>query len=276
MLLGKKLGYSESVKVLGTIVEYSQLKQTATLLKGNSAIEVDANDLVVMEYIGKMNETEIFEGDVFNYVGNKQTNLRIRLDGDRVILEVLNKKMKPVNEYANFEKAHLPRYGNRLSMVGNYYEMLNELPSLDFNIKIVKCVDSGHYYYAGNNIEDETVDMIKVIYIGSHLLQEEAYFRTTIDWENYMKLIEEGSYIEVTPFELQKYVMSGGMPVKEEKKPVMYAPAQEERICGVSCDCAEDEDCAESYETEAEIEYCQGCGEDEDDCECPVDEDPFN
>lgn len=246
MLLREILAYSEDEKILGTVVEYSRIKETATLKRGEDTYEVSANGLVVMEKIGKIQGVDIFEYDVFQGVGS-EVRYMLNLNEGKIVLSTINNRLEVTQKVAQFGLSEFKNYAHSLDLIGHYFELKEELKTVDFNIQIVKMDED--YYYAGNNKDAEEIDMIKVIYIGAVLFEEEDYSRFTITHEEYLDHVENKRYIEVEPSALAMHVANK-----------IYSPITSEDNCG--------EDCACSFNDEDKEDMC-GCGNvRKEDCEC--------
>ena len=85
------------------------------------------------------------------------------------------------------------------------------------NIAIVKDTNNGDVYYACNDKKNEAIDLIKVIFLGSELLEEEDYLRVTFGYDFYLEMLEFGDIVEITPTELMLIVGSKITKSMEEK-----------------------------------------------------------
>lgn len=109
-----------------------------------------------------------------------------------------------------------------------------------FNIKIVRDTDYGDFHYACHNRETGEIDLIKVVYIGAMLL-EENYKRKTFSFEEFEAMFESGELVEATPYELQKYAMSLSNRSRFDDR------------CG-DCDCETSDECHLEEEESEEVE----------------------
>lgn len=230
MLLKDVIAYSEKEKVLGTVVEYSRVKKTATLKNGEKLHVVDAEDIFTMDYIGEMNNTPIYEYDVFKGVGSDVRYI-IKLNKEGLAeLHVIDKKLKELRIADVTPVKELSKFSHSLELQENYFILKEKLPVVDFNIRVVREYSNGKtsYFYVGNNPKDETVDVIRVIFMGSTVLEEEKYERTTISWDDYLKRVELKAWEEVRPQEIANYLY--GMASENEVQPQEQAKGQAKYI----------------------------------------------
>lgn len=109
-----------------------------------------------------------------------------------------------------------------------------------FNIKIVKDTLSGNFHYACHNRETGEIDLIKVVYIGATLL-EENYKRTAFSFEDFEAMLESGHLVEATPYELQRHAMGSSNRSRFDDR------------CN-DCDCETSDECHLEEEESEEVE----------------------
>lgn len=285
------LVYDEVTEVLGLLVSINHLTGKATIAVEDGEMITDLENLVMLEKIVDINGEDIVNRDVFSGATtlNEDKLWEIELLGNgNVVLHLLDEKLNRVETGEQFEPSKLELLvPEMLTLEGNIYEFnVVEEKTVDFNIKIVKQVTNEgiDYMYACNNKETEEVDLIKVVFVGSTLLEEENYQRVTVTHEEYLEYIEAELLTEVTPQELQNYVTGLMYGYKAEQ-----ANAGE-KVCGLNCGCEvyceeeneEDDFFEELYEEEYEEDcdcdfcrtdfvdndLCDDCGEYHEDCDC--------
>lgn len=211
------LVYFEEGNVFGYVKDVDVLERSVTINTGEIEMELHLDEVEFLPLIGTFNGVVVVDGDVFKAVNNNGDELyyQINLQKDEinVVFHLLDENLEKLESGEEFDKSLLESiFCEALEHVGNIHEIKNEnlQEEVDFNIKVVK---DGHniYYYACNNTVEETVDLIKVVFIGANLLEEE-YSRTTVDYDEYLEYIATGFVTEVSTQELQEYaygVMSG-------------------------------------------------------------------
>ena len=287
------LVYDEATEVLGLLVSINHLTGKATIAVEDGEMITDLENLVMLEKIAEIEGEDIVNRDVLYATITTTTNedklWEIELlDNGNVVLHLLDEKLNRVETGVPFEASRLELLVPEILMLkGNIYELeIKEEKTVDFNIKIVKQVTNEgiEYMYACNNKEEEEVDLIKVVFVGSNLLEEEEYKRFTVTHEEYLEYIELEILMEVTPQELQNYVTGLMYGYKAEKD-----VNTEEKNCGVNCDCSVfcEEEIEEEYDETVEEEeedypcdcdicrgeylnddICNDCGEYHEDCDC--------
>src|SRR5690606_6499815 len=109
--------------------------------------------------------------------------------------------------------------------------------------------DSNTYYYACNNKEEKEIDLIKVIFIGTQLI-EEKYERLTVPYEEFEDMVNDNVITEVSPHQLQQYAINkmSNSVYTEDGYEVEYA----------DCDCEDyDEEVEEDLEKEFICDVCE-------------------
>ena len=254
MLKENIAGYSKEKNVLGLVIEFSLLERTATLRDFDGVNHtVPLEGIVEVEYIGDYQSEEVYDGDVFV---SEQTGEGVELVkvGDKVSLRPLDEKLNyvDVGEVGAIELEQMVKIFEQLEfvLVGNIHQMREELEQLnselesavsgqdnhfDFNLKIVKeKLTNGkyQYYYAGNNKEEEEVDLISVIFMGAGFHEGKPYERFTVDYDQYLELVDS-ALIDVSPAELQEYamkLMSGELDEEEDEYSTYYDNEEDDEV----------------------------------------------
>src|SRR5690606_610016 len=84
------------------------------------------------------------------------------------------------------EKKQFHLYNNRYELMVDTEDETEEESFTAFNIKVVRKTDSDgylHYYYAGNDVERQMVDLIEVVFIGHHLMENDTYKRVELPYD---------------------------------------------------------------------------------------------
>jgi hypothetical protein len=211
----KAIGYVEELGLLGAVTNYNFLTDEITLLTDlndeNSSHVVKNEYVELLHFAFEINDVEIFDKDILGAVNGKSYQVEVHSDGevqlhlvnDRLEFEKSGEKFKPTKEI-------LSQLSEVMDLLGNYYELISEVSKTpSFNVKIVKHFDGSNYtyYYACNNKEVEQIDLIKVLYMGHQLLEEEEYERNTLSYEDYLSRIEDKNFTEVSPQELHNFVL---------------------------------------------------------------------
>lgn len=268
-MLNKKnvIGFAKEAGVLGAIGEISYLKGTATLVAENEELfVVQLDDVTFLEEVGSIGEAVIFNRDVLGTVDGKLYEVELQANGTDIKLHLLDNKLNRVEEGETIDKSNLSVLEPYVELLGSIFELELELPVVDFNIKIVKNFNGQFitYFYACNNKETGEIDLIKVVFVGASLLEED-YTRKTLNHDEFLDAIENGTLKDVSPQELQNYatgvrygrVSTGTITASQVTGGVTSQP---------SC---EEEDCCEIEEEEEEDgDYCEECGSHEIECEC--------
>lgn len=254
MLKENIAGYSKEKNVLGLVIEYSLLERTATLRDFDGVNHtVPLEGIVEVEYIGDYQSEEVYDGDVFvsELTGEGVELVKV---GDKVSLRTLDEKLNyvDVGEVGAIELDEMVKVFEQLEfvLVGNIHQMREELEQLntelesdvsgqdnhfDFNLKIVKeKLTNGkyQYYYAGNNKEEEEVDLISVIFMGAGFHEGKPYERFTVDYDQYLELVDS-ALIDVSPAELQEYamkLMSGELDEEEDEYSTYYDNKEDDEV----------------------------------------------
>ncbi|QOV08209.1 YopX-like protein [Bacillus phage Kirov] len=240
------IGFATDKEVLGAIGNISFLDETITLVTADDELVVATIDEVIyLEAIGAFGESVIFEHDVLMASSKQLYEISIEDREERIFqLHLLDEKLNRTKSGETFQEDKLEALGEFLELVGNLYELKAELPEfdLDFTVRVLR-ETSGEktYYYAYNNPQKEEVDLIKVINVGSHILEGE-YLRVTIPHAEYIEYLESELFVEVDPKEVEKLAMQ---PLVATGQVVL-----------------------KDLEEEDDDGFCKDCGNNFDYCEC--------
>lgn len=264
-MINNSIGYAEVVGVLGEVVEFSLLKGTYTLLDENQETHVvDMDEVKELKYLGDFEESAVYEHDVFGNTVTKQMYELTFNEKGLINIYALDAKLERISSKPDNTIKDLSELTLNLVLLGSIYE-LEAKPLPEFNIRIVRHFADGEttYFYACNDKENEMIDLIKVVFVGSQLLEEEDYERVTITYDEYQENIEEGLYKEVNPQELQNYAL--GLSRNTVATDVIKVEATKttyEAVGDYPDDDEEDEDDND--------DLCEECGEEEQDCDCEL------
>lgn len=283
MLKNKAIGYAKEAKVLGGIGNVSFLEGTVTLVDENEELHVvDIDEVIELAEIGKIGKVSVYRHDVLTSV---EINRKYEIDLDTrglAHLYLLDDKLERVKVGDSFEPATVSKFEGVLEVVGSIFELKNQKESIDFNMRIVRESKNGEitYFYVGNNVEEETVDLIKVIYIAHKIFEGEVYERITITHEEYLEDVASGVLKEVNPMELANYVTGvsyGHTPVNTDDFAGEFAEEEDDDeddydIFPDDIDDDEDDDFENTgfAPQDEDDDSCDECGEHEDDCDCDL------
>lgn len=241
------IGFAKEAKILGAIGNISFLDGTITLVTADDTLVIEKiEDVIYLEALGAFGEEVIFEHDVLMAQSQQLYEISIEDREERIFqLHLLNDKLERVKSGETFQEDKFEALGEILTLVGNKYEMEEELPEFDlnFNVRVVReKSDEGTYFYAFNNSEREEIDLIKVINVGSHILDGE-YVRITISHEDYIQYLESELFEEVDAKEVESLAMT---------------PCVAHGRIDTDVDAPKEED----------EDICQDCGEYIEECQC--------
>lgn len=241
--------FDTELNVLGGLAGIDFLNQTANIMDSEGDIVVaKLENLIQLEVVGTMNGEPVLNGDVIASPSGKY-EIELQEDG-KLAVYLLDKNLERSVKGESFDADKLESMATYAVLEGHILELKAQVETVDFNIRVLRQFIDGEtvYYYACNNKETEEVDLIKVIYVGHFLLEEEDYERTTLSHENYLSLIKEEGFKEVSPQELANYVT--GMSYGNKPKTSLDTKVKDEQ-------------------NEVEIDdenFCSECGKHEDDC----------
>lgn len=265
--------FDTETNVLGAIASVDFLKQTVTILTDeDEQVVAKLDNVKFLEQIGYIGNNGIINHDVVTTADGTLYEIVLQEDGQNVQLHVLGNKLERIEAGDVIAKTDLTVLEPYVTFVGNINE-LEPVALVDFNIKVVRSQlfhEDITYFYACNNAELEEVDLIKVVFVGHQLLEETAYERFTLTHEQYVEAVEGGTITETTPQNLMNYItgLTYGVSSRfetEEFEEEYYEDEDEVEDEEVSEDC----DCIDCrLAREDEVDSCEDCGEDEEDCEC--------
>jgi len=247
------IGFATVEKQLGAIGEISFLDETITLVTADDTLVVEKMENVIyLEALGAFGQSVIFEHDVLMAQSEQLYEISIEDREERIFqLHLLDSKLERVKSGETFQEDKFEALGEFLTLVGNKYELKEELPEFDlnFNVRVVReKSDEGTYFYAFNNSEREEIDLIKVINVGSHILDGE-HVRITISHEDYIQYLESELFEEVDAKEIESLAMT----TLVAKGQVSFTEA------GIKVSDSKEED---------DDDYCEDCDEHIEYCRC--------
>ena len=265
----KAVGYVAKENFFGVVEKYDFIKDELVLSDGRDKICVKPSNAYIMYEAFELNGTPVYHEDILESKSGKLYKVHLSPDG-KISLNRMDEELKLI---INVGEAFIPTKEAVMSMglsgmkiKGNYYKILTEKnKSLEFNVKIVKFIDnenSLHYLYACHDKQRTKIDLIKVLYFGHHLLEEEDYERVSLSYKEYLKMVREGDLVEVSPQELHNYVLGT----------YKYCDLNSEDTTDYTYDeydkYEEEEEEYDEYEYEYEEDYeiCEECGEDTNEC----------
>jgi len=257
--------FDKESDAIGAIAGVDFINQTMTILADDDEMIVASmKNVVFLENIGYIGKQGVVNHDVLQTTDEKLYEIILLADGN-VQLHLLNRKLERVEAGDIITKEDLHTLEHYVTLVGNKYELEPE-QSVDFNIVVVRenTPENGiTYYYACNNAEVEEVDLIKVVFVGHQLLEEEKYERITMSHEEYLDAVDAEMLKEVGQNELLNYVtgLAYGKKSSVAKTNVEVDDLDE---CEDFCD---DED-SDNCDGDSLDDFCDECGNHEYDCEC--------
>lgn len=106
-----------------------------------------------------------------------------------------------------FNKYHIRLKNRTIWRHATEITIVEEDDIFDFNIKITRDINE-NYFYACNNKDSQEVDLIKVIFIGGLLLEEENYSRKTVSYFDFNEMLSKKELIEDSQSGLLEYAMT--------------------------------------------------------------------
>lgn len=269
LINNKNIGFATEEKVLGAIVAVNLLDGTVTLMDDNEEIyTVDMEQVIELEELGTIGNQYIYEGDVVKVTETGKVYEIIKQEDNEIAMHLLDNKLNRTEGGLglSFERQQLSVFGGVVELLGNIHEIKAKQPTVDFNLAVFRYVEDGEvaYYYAGNNKENEQVDLIKVIFLGHQLLEEEDYERETVTYADFLELVADGTLTKVNPMELANYVT--GLLLEKKNPNVGIGAFVEFDEVGVASEDEQEVDEREKYPEE----YCENCDEHYEDCECDL------
>jgi len=200
--------YIPEVNVFGDVANIDFLTNSVTVKDSDGELHTANIDKVErLDYLGKFEGQNLFNRDVLKTYDGKLYEIDLLEDG-MIQLHLLDKRLNRVETGKKVDKLQIHKVAPHVEIVGNYFQLLQDVETVDFNIKIVRMAEDAfyNYYYACNNKAKGTIDLIKVIYMGSVLLPEEDYERIEMAYDTYLDFVENGTITIASPRELQNYV----------------------------------------------------------------------
>lgn len=242
--LGNGLVWDEKSDSIGSILALDFGTQIASIEDSfGEVLLAHLEDLTFLELIGEINEVSVYNHDVLKTVNGQLFEIELLGNKQNVTLFSLNEDLERTGTADSLHKDDIEEAYSYMSVLGSIYEVELEEDKLDFNIKIVRDTfdeDGIVYYYACNNKEEDEIDLIKVVFIGSQLLKEEDYERVTISYDDYLGALGDGELEEATPQMLMDFVLNGENSSNEEQEQV-----EDENCISCNlyfCNCDDDED----------------------------------
>lgn len=279
-MLGKQvLVYADKLKVLGALGEISFLENTVTIVDNDANLhKVGLHEAEFLEQVGELNGAVIYDGDVIQTTDPnlKEKLYELELDQEQGVVELhlLDSKFERVeNELTEIVPLDLfKELQDHVGLVGNIYQLLDSLPKVDFNIKVVKETENGQttFFYACNNKAEGEVDLIKTIFVDNYILEDREYERRTLSHEVYLDSVQSGTIKEVHQKDIWNFIADeldkGNVTIHDD----LIVEDQYEKL---PWDNAEDEDedvcnCEVCRSLLDDGEYCDECDEHIEDCEC--------
>lgn len=256
----KTLGYVENQNFLGEVVGFSLVQNTVELKDKDGDIALfDAEYVEILEEVFTRPTGEVvYDGDVFktddyNILVDKvsDTQLKLLLLNDFLdIVAVSDVKTIDTEAVKAFELYEPQKLGNIKELQHSVEDVF------DFNVKVLK--RNGQFVYACNDKHSEEIDLIKVIFIGADLLDDEEYERVTVDYDEYLEMLDENELVESTPQELREYAYNVLVKGKETPKaPIILEEYEDEEDLDFEFD--------EDIEEESTCDLDGSCGKD---CVC--------
>jgi hypothetical protein len=221
----KILGYVEKADTLLPVKAVDIIEQTVTLVDedGETAV-IPMSEVELLQELGEFQGRAVFNRDVFQRKDDKLIEVELQDDGT-VVFHVLNDKLErelsgtKVDAQTTFD-----RIDRHATLIANIYELEvieEEAYDFNFNIKVVKDYNGQFYtyYYACNNKQNEEIDLIKVVFVGHNLIEEEDYIRKTVSYEEFAELVHTQELEDVSQQELANYaygVLAGVNNVEED------------------------------------------------------------
>lgn len=269
------IGYVEKNGHLGFVGAIDFMAKSVTLVDEESSQVYDISEVEILKSAFVLNGVEVFNKDVLKATNEFMYLVEVHDDG-KLQLHVLDEKLEKVKSGEKFEKseATINQLNAIMELEGSYYELLAELnKSPEFNIEIVKSFDGKHYtyYYACNNKEAEEIDLLKVVFMGHHIFEQEEYERNTMSHSDYLAEVNNGVLKSVSPQELHNYALgllyNDNTNANDNEEP-MEEPVEVEEIPCDTCDC--ENGFCEELDSEVETSLCKSCNKELDICTCEL------
>lgn len=289
------MAFSVSLNMIGLISEVNFKKSTITLeVESGECLEVEMEDVKILDVIGVLGGECAYNHDVLMSADGKLYEIELQEDNKNVKLHLLNEGLQRIKAGVVFLAKDIHLFSKELEVVGNIHELMKDVLEAErvememdeenksFNIKTVRELKDGNttYYYACNNLENEEIDLIKVIYVGHYLLEEEKYVRNTVSHDEFEALLENGKLKEVNPIEIMHFI-TGATYNDMKDSSSEYSLNEELTESDETADATEVEtesdteysdeeacDCDDCRMDARGLDFCSDCGDTFDDCEC--------
>lgn len=197
--------YIKEEGILGSFAGIDLTTGTVKVYCDDDVYEADIESVEKLDHVTKLHDgLDVFVGDVFAGVDRKYI---VKIEDDYRIIRYLDDNLNelPLGVGLGIDKLESEYKEGKIRLFGNIVQ-LKQTP--DFNVKIARKFKDGEttYYYICNNKEENMIDLIKVVFVGSDILEEE-YTRKTLTYTEYLELIESGELKEVEPMELANYAL---------------------------------------------------------------------
>lgn len=271
-MLKRAVGYISDIDFLGNVDAINYKDEKVLLVNQEGTKEIaEFDEVEFMNEVFVMHDTYIYEKDVLRVKANGDLAVVNKVKDNQISLTVLNSKTlqeSDMKSYIFLDKDGLSFLESHYVLEAHVYQLRSMLPkNPEFNIEIVKSYNGAYYtyYYACNDKDNKKIDLIKVIFVGSTLIEEETYERNTVSYDDYQDYVRSGIYESVSPRELQNYAL--GATYKPNKNSVdidmdddmcvdvdegnkndtyVYSDSHsegKEGFCGSYCECDSGEDC---------------------------------
>lgn len=250
------LVFDKESGLIGKALEVN-LSENVIILVGEEkeVFTTKLENALLLDLLGAIGTENIFDHDVVMDSNDNLFEITKGSSEDKVRFFKINELLeRESDDGQDVSKTDLHVFDGHVILVGNLLTMEpEEDDTFNFNLKVVREMNNGEfvgYHYVGNNKEDGTVDLIKVLFIGHHILEEEDYKRVTLTYDDYLNEVSFGTFVEVNAQELANYHF--GMSKKSESTEYMeveFGEAEEP-----SCDC-ECEDCDCNVEEEVKPKH---------------------
>lgn len=213
--LKKAFGYVDSKGLFGEVLSINlqndEVSLKATFDESEEVMTFDYDDVEILPQIFYLDDIveDIYSKDVFINRDNSRMYMIDLKDENTISFELLGDNLEPTGlvSHIKLNNNSAEHIRSRFSFVDHYYN-LQLLKNPDFNIEIVKEYKDGYftYYYACNNKNNEEIDLIKVIFVGEKVTEEE-YERATVDYDTYGEMKRNGELLDVSQQELRNYAL---------------------------------------------------------------------
>lgn len=219
----KAIAYVEEAGLLAEVVGIDFRDGTYILEDDNEAEHKFTFDKVeVLEKLFTLNGLTVFNKDVLGHV-NGSLYLVTSTEKGYIVIHELDKNLEIVKSGSKLKiSENLEKQLEAVfDLQGNYYELLKELPkNPEFDVEVVKNFDGEayNYFYACNDKNEGHIDLISVVFVGAKVLKGNEYSRETLTYEEYSKLLADGTLKSVSLQELSNYALGVMYGVNEEEE----------------------------------------------------------